>query len=63
MNRNLTPAELQLLSRLADGRLLASEIDPELIVELHRDGLVQQVAGRWRVSVKGALASMGAAPA
>jgi hypothetical protein len=60
MNRPLTPAELQLLAKLSHGRLLASEIDTQLIRDLERDGLVQQLLGQWRVSVKGALAAMGA---
>jgi hypothetical protein len=60
MDRPLTATELQLLAHLADGRLHPSEIEPDVIRGLERDGLVQQMLGRWRVSVKGALAAMGA---
>jgi hypothetical protein len=48
-----------LLANLSNGRHQASDIDPQLIRDLERDGLVQQLRGHWRVSVKGALAAMG----
>jgi hypothetical protein len=60
MTRPLTPAELQLLAHLSDGRAAASDIDPDVIRGLERDGLVQPRLGGWRVSTKGALAAMGA---
>ena len=58
MNKTLSAAELRLLSGLADGRLIFSEIDPVLILELERAGLVRRLQGHWRLSASGALACM-----
>ena len=59
MNRPLTSAELQLLASLSSGRLLTSDVDPQLIRSLADDGLVKNSMGQWVLSVKGALAAMG----
>jgi hypothetical protein len=56
--RKLTSAEAQLLSQLADNKLLSSEIDPVAIKELERDGLVRRMLGAWHVTPNGALAVM-----
>jgi hypothetical protein len=56
--RKLTPVEAQLLAQLADNRLLASEIDAEVVRALERDGLVRRLLGSWHVTATGALAVM-----
>jgi hypothetical protein len=56
--RKLTPAEAKLLSQLADNKLLSSEIDPEAIKVLERDGFVRRMLGAWHVTPSGALAVM-----
>jgi hypothetical protein len=56
--RNLTAVETQLLEQLAEIRLLASEIDPETIRALERDGLVRRMPAGWRLTPTGALALM-----
>jgi hypothetical protein len=59
MNPPLSAAQLQLLSDLALGRQVPADIDPALVRELERAGLLQQRLGRWRLSISGALAAMG----
>ena len=54
----LNPDAAQLLSQLADGRLLSAEVNAELVAELHRDGYVRKLVSRWHVTPSGALALM-----
>jgi hypothetical protein len=57
----LNPDAVQLLSQLADGRLLSAEVNAELVAELHRDGYVRKLVSRWHVTPSGALALMESA--
>jgi hypothetical protein len=59
--REVSIAEAELLEQLAEIRLLNSEIDPEMIRVLERDGLVRRMPGGWRVTAAGALAMMAPA--
>jgi hypothetical protein len=54
----LNPLAAQLLHQLADGRLLSSEIDRDLVAELQRDGYVRKLVSTWHVTAAGALALM-----
>lgn len=57
MRTKLNRDAAQLLSQLADGRLLSAEVD----ADLHRDGLVRKLVRSWHVTPAGALALMEAA--
>jgi hypothetical protein len=59
--RKLTPEEAQLLSLLADNKLLPGEIDADTIKVLERDGFVRRMLGTWHVTPHGALAVMSSA--
>jgi hypothetical protein len=61
MKTKLNPEAAQLLSQLADGRLLSAEVDADLVAELHKDGLVRKLVSSWHVTPAGALALMEAA--
>ena len=58
MKTRLNPEAAQLLSLLADGRLLSAEVDADLVAELHRDGYVRKLVSSWHVTPAGALALM-----
>lgn len=58
MTTKLKTEAAQLLSQLADGRLLSAEVDQDLVAELHRDGYVRKLVSRWHVTPSGALALM-----
>jgi hypothetical protein len=58
MPNKLKTEAAQLLSQLANGRLLPAEVDKELVAELHRDGYVRKLVSNWHVTPAGALALM-----
>jgi hypothetical protein len=61
MPSKLNAEAAQLLSQLADGRLLSAEVNADLVEELHRDGYVRKLVSKWHVTPAGALALMEAA--
>src|SRR5688572_19882322 len=59
--REVSIAEAELLEQLSELRLLSTEVDPDMIRALERDGMVRRMPSGWRITAAGALAMMAPA--